>query len=147
MVDFETNEIEQARQVGPLRGMADNVAGIASDAASLAELQVQLAKADLDAVAEKSKVPMVLAALGGSLLIGSMPVLTFALASLLTSQTGMAPWLSQLLVGSLSTLLAVATIVVAIVGLTRAAKPLDRSFQELRNNLAWLRSAVGKTQR
>ncbi|GAB5406789.1 MAG: hypothetical protein Aurels2KO_50200 [Aureliella sp.] len=148
MVDFETEEQLNGRtSVGPLRGMAGNVAGIASDAVTLTELQVQLAQADFAEVAERTKIPLAIAAIGGSLVFGSMPVLAFGLASLLASSAGMSAWAAQLIVGSVLMAVAIVSITVAATKLTQASKPLHRSAQEFRNNLTWLKAAVGQTDR
>lgn len=148
MVDFENEgELNGRTSVGPLRGMAGSVAGIASDAVTLTELQVQLAQADFAEAAERTKIPLAVCAIGGSLVFGSMPVLAFGLASLLASNSGMSAWAAQLIVGVVLLVVAIIAIIVAAAKLTQASKPLHRSAQEFRNNLTWLKAAVGQSDR
>ena len=140
MVDIKTKQVNGQSQGSPVRGFFGQAAEVAGDFIELTELQVQLAKADATQSLRKAVRPVAVIAVGGVVLLSSLPVLLFAIAGFVANFSGFSSELAQLIV-SLSAV-AVATIASAVaVGYLRSAlQPFSRSADEFKHNVIWLKT-------
>ncbi len=122
--------------------VATSFSGLAHDVIELGELQSQLFVHDVKSTAQKTRTSLVLGVVGACILLGSVPVLLFALAELLVEQFG---W-------TRSAGFAVAALVGIVVsgGILAAAwnrlsvglSSMQRSRDELSRNIAWIKSSL-----
>jgi len=129
--------------------VADSVSDLTYDVIELAELQVQLLQLDVRQSVSKARMCLILAVVGACLLLGTVPVALLALAAALYQLAG---WSIAGSVGA-ATLVGL-VITAAILGaawsyMNKGMVTLERSRDELRRNMAWLKSTLrtrGKSQ-
>jgi hypothetical protein len=119
-----------------------SVSYLTHDAIELAELQVKLLSVDIKKSTEKTRLCVILAIIGICFLLASIPVGLLALAEVFIEQLD---WSQSAALGA-STLVGIlvsATLAGAAYGILRSGLfTLDRSREELRNNIAWIKSAL-----
>jgi uncharacterized membrane protein YqjE len=125
----------------PAREMTRNVGGLASDIASLVELQARLFALDAKASLRRMIAPVVLAVLGVALLLGAVPVLWMAVAYWLFSlgMNGAAALFLSFVIGAV---LGVVGVVIAWFLFRGSLSSFQRSREELANNIAWIKDAL-----
>jgi len=126
----------------PGKVVARNLAEVAHDAVTIAELQAALLKTELKQCSENTMGPMALLMVASLIFVGCIPVLMLALAFVLSESTG----LSQ----ALSTVIVVVSgfVISAILGLAAYQKlrknsiAFERSRTEFSRNVAWIKQAL-----
>jgi hypothetical protein len=126
--------------------VAGSVSGLAHDVIELSELQLQLLRLDIRKSSQKVRLCLVLAIIGVCLLIASIPVALLALAEVFVEQLD---WARSAAIGAaaLVGLLLSAIFAGAAYGIVRSGLfSLDRSRDELNNNMAWVKSTLRSRQ-
>lgn len=119
-----------------------NLAGLAHDALTLAELQVQLLSVDLRDARRGAATALALVLGGGVLALGCVPVLLLGGAQLLVEQ---ARWPESAAYAAVGALAAVAALLVLRLGwrrTTRALATVQRSREELLETVRWLKESL-----
>jgi len=122
--------------------VATSFSGLAHDVIELGELQAQLFVHDVKSTTQKTRTSLLLGVVGACVLLGSVPVLLFALAELLVEQFGWtrsAGFAAAAVVG-----------IAASAGILAAAwnrlsvglHSMQRSRDELSRNIAWIKSSL-----
>jgi len=131
---------------GHYNGKAPNVAASVSDLThdviELSELQAQLLTLDARQSVEKARICLVLAVVGVCMLLGTIPVALLALAALLVQLLEWsiaAAMATSMLVGLAIT---AAVFAFAYSYIKKGIVSFDRSRQELRRNIAWIKSTL-----
>lgn len=145
MVDIQEKQVANSttdsngfhRRQGPVSGVASQAANVLGDAFELVELQAKLAKADATNATKAALRPIGWLVIGICAAFASLPVLTLGLASLLDAATVLNAWQSQLLVGTLAAVIALALIYFSIKKMGSVAGKFQRSADELAKNVAW----------
>jgi hypothetical protein len=126
--------------------VAGSVSGLAHDVIELSELQLRLLRLDVQKSTQKWRICLILAIVGICLLIASIPVALFALAEVFVEQlewSRSAAFGASALVGViLSAIFAGSAYSVVRSGLFS----LERSREELNNNVAWVKTALRNRQ-
>ncbi len=119
-----------------------SVTSLTHDVIELTELQVKLLTLDIRKSAEKIRLCVIVAIIGICFLLASIPVALFALAEVFIEQLEWSRYAAlgaSTLVGVLiSAVLGGAAYSIAQSGLFT----LDRSREELKNNVAWIKTAL-----
>jgi Putative Actinobacterial Holin-X, holin superfamily III len=123
--------------------MDKGVAEFIDDLMSLAELQTKLAAANLHETACKAALPLVLSFLGLTLAAGSLLVFLFGSASLLATRLNIHGGWAMIMVAIAAAALGSPIAAFALVRLRQSFATFRTSHDELRRNLAWVRSVVG----
>jgi hypothetical protein len=137
----ETNGARRARAAGHDAG----VSTLARDVWFLAQLQVQIVVAELQAKLRGLILPTVAVAGALALLLGCVPVLVLALAALL-AYAGLATSLALLLAALIGMAIAVAVAWGGWYAIREALGGLTESRKELAENLASLRTAFSRDE-
>lgn len=143
-MDYQTQPLNGHARESATETMVRGARELGSDIVSLAELQWQLAMADLTvakqaAAAETMKLVAVL-----GLVIGGTPLLLFGVAELLVEQLGWSRGLTYLGVAVVALGLAGMIGMNVINALSKCGASFDRSKFELNQNLAWLKSVISR---
>jgi len=131
---------------GRIRDEEPNVAtsfsGLAHDVIELGELQAQLFVHDVKSTTQKTRTSLLLGVIGACVLLGSVPVLLFALGELIAERTGW-PLSGGLAIAAVVGIAASAAILAA--GWNRLSvglSSMERSRDELGRNIAWIKSSL-----
>jgi hypothetical protein len=134
------------RERAPMPDVAGSVSGLAHDVIELTELQLRLLQLDVNKSTQKLRVCLILAIVGICLLIASIPVALFALAEVFAEQLD---WSRSAAFGA-SALIGVilsAIFAGAAYGVVRSGLfSLERSREELNNNVAWVKTSLRNRQ-
>ena len=126
----------------PEQQVVGGITGFGSDIATLAELQAELAVADLKEALQKASLSLALIVIGVICAIGALPVALLGVAALLATALKISsPWAMVLTGGGV---LGVALVVVAV-SITKVGPSFAsfrRSREELARNLAWVRTVL-----
>jgi len=122
--------------------VATSFSGLAHDVIELGELQAQLFVHDVKSTIQKTRTSLLLGVVGACVLLGSVPVLLFALAELFVEQFG---W-TQSAGFAVSAIVGIA----ASAGILAAAwnrlsvglNSMQRSRDEFSRNIAWIKSSL-----
>jgi len=141
MVDIEkmNGKYEHA---GPVTQFTETAGRFACDLLELTELQARLFKADAQSVFKESLSAIAIALVGCSLLLGTIPVVVFGLASLTSSYWQIDEWVAQLAVGGGLTLVSLAFIAGSFRTLSQSAKRFQRSTAEFSKNIEWTKDVI-----
>jgi TM2 domain-containing membrane protein YozV len=144
MVDQAT--MNNGRNAAPAAAMTRNMSDLTSDIASLAELQARLILLDAKESMTRITTPLVLAVIGGALLLGSLPVLLLAIAAglVLLGLGSAAALLIAFLIGAVLGAIALA---IAWYRLRNALVAFQRSRKELVQNIRWIKGALSAAGR
>jgi uncharacterized membrane protein YqjE len=127
---------------GKLPNVAASVSDLTHDVIELTELQTQLFTIDAKYSVEKARSCLVMVVIGVAMLLGAIPVALLTIAALCVEQLG---W-SYALSAGVATLvgLVITAIVLAVAyGYVKSGLvSFDRSRNELRRNIAWLKSTL-----
>lgn len=134
------------RHRAPMPDVAGSVSGLTHDVVELTELQLRLLRLDVQKSTHKLRWCLTLAIIGICLLIASIPVALFALAELFVEQlewTRPAAFGAAALVGLLLSVIFAGS----AYGIVRSGLfSLERSRDELNNNVAWFKSTLRDRQ-
>jgi hypothetical protein len=130
-------------QSGAAAGSDKRVAEFIEDLMALAELHAKLAAVNLHEAACRAAVPLVFTFLGLTLAAGSLLVFLFGSASLLATGLNIQLGWSMILVAIAAAAIGSPLAAFAMIRLRQSFDALRPSHDELRRNLAWLRSVVG----
>ena len=140
MVDVKSKPMNGYPHTSPVRGLVGQAAEVTGDVIELAELQLQLAKADAEDAIRIAIRPILFIGFGGVLLLASFPVVLFAAAGFLARYTEMSVELAQLVVGLVAAVIAIITASVSVYSLKSSFTPFSRSADEFKQNIAWLKA-------
>lgn len=131
------------RQIeSPPVAVGENIANLAQDILTLAELQVRLFLVDLQAARVSALIPAIVFVSGTCLLLGTTPVLLLAAAVALSDGFNLTIALSGLIVSGLSLCLSISGMWLAATRLMQATQPLLRSKDEFQENLSWIKNVI-----
>lgn len=129
-------------------GVFGNLAELGGDIASLAELQVQLAVADVKESIGRAIVPAVLLGAGLVLLLAAVPVALIGVAMLLSDALGFThPGWAYLLVAGGVVVLTVLFVLIGLPMFLHAFRSFVRSKDELARNVAWVKTVLANSGR
>ena len=131
---------------GRVRDEEPNVAtsfvGLAQDVIELGELQSQLFVHDVKSTTQKTRMSLLLSGVGACVLLGSVPVMLFALGELIAERTGW-PRSGGLAIAALIGIGVSAGILAAAWNrLSVGLHSMQRSRAELSRNIAWVKSSL-----
>ena len=134
--------IGNGRYPGKTPNVAASVGDLTHDVIELSELQVQLLSLDAKQSMEKARACLVLAVVGACVLLGTIPVALLALAALLIEQLGWSVAAGTAVATFVGLLIAGVVMGVAYSYIKKGLVSFDRSREELRRNVAWLKSTL-----
>jgi uncharacterized membrane protein YqjE len=122
------------------RGIVGSFSDVVSDIAELAELQCELARADLADSIRRMVQPAIVLMIGVLLLAAGFPVLLVAIAAVLNQFAGLSVPLAMGIASLVGFVIGSVLTVLASRWLRNAVGTFERSKTELRRNVAWLKS-------
>jgi uncharacterized membrane protein YqjE len=129
--------------IRPAAALGRGVGGFAADLLSLAELQWQLLMLDLRESGQNVVAPLVLAGLAIALGLGVFPVLLIAIAFGFIGAGMAAGW--AFLISAVIGLVVAGVLAVIAWGLSRQIfQPINRSKQELAENIRWIKESLNR---
>jgi hypothetical protein len=130
------------RHNGKIPNVAASVSDLTHDVIELSELQVQLVALDAKYSVQKARTCLVMAVIGAAMLLGTIPVALITIAAVLVETL---EW-SYAVSAGVATLvgLVITSIVLGLAYgyLKSGLVSFDRSTEELRRNIAWLKSTL-----
>jgi len=144
----ETNG-RQAHIDSPIAdGVIGNLAELGSNIAGLAELQAQLAVADLKESGGQAAAPLVMIAAGLVFLLAALPVALIGASELLFEMAHFRyRGLAYLIVAGVAAAIAVVLMLIGVPRLARSFATLVRSKEELARNVAWIKTVLANSGR
>jgi hypothetical protein len=127
---------------GPVSGVVHSVADLAGDVLEILELQVRLAQKDGTDALRIGLAPLVALAFGMSMMVAALPIIAFALATVIQTRLGLSEWVAQLGIGATMIVVALLMSFFAIRMLISAASTFGRSASEFSKNTSWLKSVA-----
>ena len=127
---------------GPVSQFTETAGRFACDLLELTELQAKLFKSDAHAVLKQSLASIAIAILGCSLLLGSIPVMVFGLASAVAYYGQMEDWIAQAAVGGGLALLSLIFIGWSLKTLAKTSIQFQRSTAEFSKNIEWTKDVI-----
>ena len=124
--------------------VAASISGMAHNAIELAELQAQLFACDIKSSGQRARSSLLLCIVGVSLLLSAFPVLLIALAVLLNTQLDWPPAAGYAVAALVGLLVSGAILAFAYAQFKQGIVTLDRSREELSNNIAWLKTQLSR---
>lgn len=122
--------------------VSGNVANLASDLLSLAELQAKLAVLDVRESTAQAVVPASVVTGGVCLLLGTIPVFLLGLSGALADSGLLSPVAAQLMVSVIAIATAAVCIWFGFQQVKRSLNVLNRSREEFEANLRWIKKAI-----
>jgi integral membrane sensor domain MASE1 len=126
----------------PEQGVVGGITGFGSDIATLAELQAQLALADLTESLRKASLPLVLLLVAVIGVIGALPVALLGVAALLAAALKISSAWAIVVTGGVVLIVALIVVAVAASQIGPSFSAFRRSREELARNLAWIRTVL-----
>ena len=126
-------------------GMGENVANLASDLMTLAELQTKLLWLDLQQSRIQAQFPLVMIVTGILTVLGVIPVAILSLGDAVASSSELPQYAARLIVAGGFLLVAIIAVWQGAAGLARATRTLERSKAELQDNLTWIKKVIQQT--
>lgn len=131
---------------GHHRGKTPNVAASVSDLThdviELSELQVQLVQLDARQSMERARTCVIMAVVGAAILLGTIPVALLTIAALLVEQLQWSYAAATAVATGVGLVLAGIVLAIAYGYVKNGLLSFDRSREELRRNIAWLKSTL-----
>jgi uncharacterized membrane protein YqjE len=127
---------ESAAQVG------ENVANLASELVTLAELQAKLAVLDVQESAERAATPAAALIGGACLSLGAVPVLLLSITWALDRWTPLALEAAAAIVALIALTIGATCIAAAYARIKDSCRTMNRSREELQANLRWIKQAI-----
>jgi hypothetical protein len=122
--------------------VATSFSGLAHDVIELSELQAQLFALDVKCTTQKTRTSLLLSVVGACVLLGSVPVLLFALGELITEQTGWPLSAGLAIAAVIGIAISAALLLAARNRLSSGLSSLQRSRDEFSRNVAWIKSSL-----
>jgi hypothetical protein len=122
--------------------VAASVSDLTHDVIELSELQMQLLSLDAKHSVANAKACIMMAVIGASLLLGTIPVALLAIAALFVEQLEWSYALSIGVATGIGILLAATVLGVAYGYVKNGLVSFERSREELQRNIAWLKSTL-----
>jgi hypothetical protein len=142
----EVEMIQSASSVlpasNPIAGLLSSASDVALDIMEVGELQIQLARLDAKVAIDRSIAAAVLVIGGGVMTAACLPLIAMGVANCIADQLAWEPWQAQLLVGVLSTCLALLLTTLGAYRLRYALTAFSITSSELAKNVSWLKQLV-----
>lgn len=122
--------------------LGSNLAALGRDLARMADLQMQLLNLDLKQFWSRARRGIFVSCLAAIAVLGAIPVLLFGVAGLLEQFARLTPEIARLIVGAAVLLCGTVTMWFSIRRIGAAAASLQRSQEEMSQNLKWVREAL-----
>jgi hypothetical protein len=122
--------------------VATSFSGLAHDVIELSELQAQLFVHDVKSTVQKTRTSLVLGVVGACVLLGSVPVLLFALAELLVEQFDWARSAGFAVAAVVGIAASAAFLAASWNRLSVGLNSMQRSRDEFNRNIAWIKSSL-----
>lgn len=126
----------------PVSQFTDTAGRFACDLLELTELQAKLFKADAQSVLNQSLGAIATAMVGCSLLLGSIVVAVFGLASAVANYWQMDEWIAQLAVGGGLALLSLMFIAWSFRSFGKSSIQFQRRTAEFSKNIKWTKDVI-----
>jgi len=127
---------------GKLPNVAASVSDMTHDVIELSELQTQLFALDAKYSMEKARSCLIMAVIGVAMLLGTIPVALLTLAALCVEQFGWSYAASAGVATLIGLIITGIVMGVAYSYVKNGLVSFDRSRNELRRNIAWLKSTL-----
>lgn len=134
--------IGNGRYRGKTPDVAASVSDLTHDVIELSELQVQLLSLDASQTMNRAKSCILLAAVGASLLLGTIPIALLAISAVLVEQWEWTYAAATGLATLLGVLLAAIVLGVAFWYVKSGLVSFERSREELQRNITWVKSTL-----
>jgi hypothetical protein len=141
-LDCETKMNTNGRVRDEEPNVATSFSGLAHDVIELSELQGRLFAHDVKCTTQKTKTSLLLTIVGVCVLLGSVPVLLFALGQLITEQTGWPLSAGLAIAAVVGIAVSAALMLAAWNRLSSGLSSLQRSRDEFSRNVAWIKSSL-----
>lgn len=128
-----------------LGDVTSQATSLAHDLITLAELQTRLLVLDVREAGKRSAASVVILAAMAALILSAGPVVLTGVSELIVANTTWSPGGAKLLVGLIAAVIGAAAGFAAFVRLRRVTDVLNRSQQELNQNLEFVKSLVSGT--
>jgi hypothetical protein len=128
-------------------GMGENVANLAHDFVALGELQAKLLMLDLKEGSQQAINYGMLALGAAALLLGTIPVLLLAIGTLFAQWTELPLAVGWLIISAVAIVLGAVCVWVGLSHIREATKVLQRSRDELRENVDWIKRVIRQPRR
>lgn len=138
----DTSNNHRHHRGSPITGVLASAGEVASDFVELVELQIDLTTHDVRSLGRRAMFPVVTLVMGATVSIAALPVLSFGLAGWLEEATTLNGWSSKLFVGAILFVIALVSVIAAIIGLRSAFGELRSTTTEFRKNLTWLKEMI-----
>ena len=122
--------------------VATSFAGLAHDVIELGELQAQLFAHDVKSTTQKTRTSLLLSVVGACVLLGSIPVLLYALAEVFVEQFGWSQSAGFAVAALIGIGASAALLAAAWNRLSVGLHSMQRSRDELNRNIAWIKSSL-----
>jgi len=134
--------IGNGRHDGKVPNVAASVSDLTHDVIELTELQVQLVALDVKQSVGKARMLLVLTVVGVCVVLGTIPVALIALAALLMHFLAWSAAAATCVAALVGLIVAGAILGTAYSYIKKGLFSMDRSREELRRNIAWLKSTL-----
>jgi hypothetical protein len=124
------------------RAARRNLAGLAHDVTTMAELQVRLTLLDAQQASRRAIYWLAVAIVGGLIVLSCFPVAMIGIAALLVQTTGLSPAAAHLLTGGVFAVLGVLALFIAGRQILRSLAVFRRSQNEFISNLEWFKGVL-----
>jgi hypothetical protein len=141
-MDCETKMSTNGRVRDEEPNVATSFSGLAHDVIELGELQAQLFVHDVKSTTQQTRTSLLLEAVGVCLLLGSVPVVLFALAELFVEQFGWSRSAGFAVAAVIGVLASAGTLAASWNKLSVGLNSTQRSRDEFNRNLAWNKSSL-----
>jgi hypothetical protein len=131
----------------PASRLGRGMAALAHDATTIAELQARLVALDLKDGSKSLRNAVLLAVIGGALLLACLPVGMLALGELLVDLAGWETWVAYLVTGGGGLLIGLLLLWIGWLAVRKAAATFQRSREELARNVEWFKEALRPDRR
>jgi uncharacterized membrane protein YqjE len=142
MVDQTKMSQDNGSAQSPSKVVARNVAELAHDTMTIAELQVELFKVELEQYTQAATKPLAFLMISALVFLGCIPVVLLGLAFLLTELTGLSQGWSTLLVAVCVSVIAIVCALIEAQQLNKTSLALERSRAEFRRNVIWIKQVL-----
>jgi hypothetical protein len=122
--------------------VATSFSGLAHDVIELGELQAQLFVHDVKSTTQKTRASLLLSVVGACVLLGSVPVLLFALAELFVEQFGWTRSAGFAVAAMIGIAASAGFLAAAWNRLSVGLNSMQRSRDELNRNITWIKSSL-----
>ena len=126
----------------PASRLGRGMAALAHDATTIAELQARLVALDAKDSSKSLRNAVLLAVIGGALLLACLPVGMAAIGELLVGLAGWERWIAYLATGGTGLVIGVVLLWMCWLAVRKAAATFRRSREELSRNVEWFKEAL-----